>query len=154
MAKRENVGSDLPSTDTGRGNAQSEVQEHSLASSQAAQRLKQISEAIEHTSELEASEARQGPLKSATSSTTSRPANILHEAYPASNMRLGDHSIDDVRSLKVVIIGAGLSGILAGILLPVKVPKIQLTILEKNEDVVSSMIETPLPAVNDEPSCN
>jgi hypothetical protein len=32
---------------------------------------------------------------------------------------------------------AGLAGINAGILLPAKVPGIQLTIFEKNEDVVS-----------------
>jgi hypothetical protein len=37
--------------------------------------------------------------------------------------------VDDVK--------AGLAGINAGILLPAKVPGIQLTIFEKNEDVVS-----------------
>lgn len=66
-----------------------------------------------------------------------KPANTLHESYPVSNLELPDHHIDDVRSLRVTVIGAGLSGILAGILLPVKVPKLQLTILEKNDDVVS-----------------
>lgn len=39
---------------------------------------------------------------------------------------------------KVAVIGAGMSGITAGILLPKKVPGIQLTILEKNHDVVSA----------------
>lgn len=34
------------------------------------------------------------------------------------------------------MIGAGLAGITAGALLPAKVPGIQLTILEKNPDVV------------------
>ena len=63
--------------------------------------------------------------------------------YPASALELEDHFIDDVRSLKVVVIGAGLAGILAGILLPVKVPNIQLTILEKNHDVVSPMQQNP-----------
>jgi hypothetical protein len=48
-----------------------------------------------------------------------------------------DRGIDEVRSLRVVVIGAGLSGVLAAILLPVKVPKIDLVIYEKNEDVVS-----------------
>lgn len=34
------------------------------------------------------------------------------------------------------MIGAGISGITAGILLPAKVPGIELTIYEKNSDVV------------------
>lgn len=38
------------------------------------------------------------------------------------------------------MIGAGISGINAGILLPIKVPGIQLTIFEKNADVVSPLL--------------
>lgn len=38
---------------------------------------------------------------------------------------------------KVAVIGAGLTGITAGVLLPIKVPGIQLKIYEKNKDVVS-----------------
>lgn len=52
---------------------------------------------------------------------------------------LGNHSIDeteDNRRLTVVVVGAGISGILAGVLLPAKVPNISLRILEKNSDVV------------------
>lgn len=52
-------------------------------------------------------------------------------------MQLEDHPIDELRKLKVVVIGAGLSGILAGILLPAKVPGIELKIFEKNPAVVS-----------------
>lgn len=57
--------------------------------------------------------------------------------YPTSDFQLEDRPLDDIRSLRVTVVGAGLSGILAGILLPVKVPGIELTILEKNSDVVS-----------------
>ena len=53
------------------------------------------------------------------------------------NMQLENHPIDQVRKLKVVVIGAGLLGLLAGILLPAKVPGIELKILEKNPAVVS-----------------
>lgn len=49
---------------------------------------------------------------------------------------LDEPTVDDPRPLKVAVIGAGLSGILAGVLLPAKVPKIQLTIFEKNNEVV------------------
>lgn len=58
-------------------------------------------------------------------------------SYPVTNFKLENHPLDDVRALKVAVVGAGLSGILAGILLPVKVPEIKLTIFEKNCDVVS-----------------
>lgn len=71
-------------------------------------------------------------------SNEARPSNIVHPSYPHSDLAIPDHHIDDVRSLRVVVIGAGLSGILAGVLLPAKVPGIKLTILDKNKDVVSS----------------
>jgi ribulose 1,5-bisphosphate synthetase/thiazole synthase len=48
----------------------------------------------------------------------------------------GRKAIDDIRPLKVAVIGAGLSGVIAGSLLPAKVPRIQLTIFEKNAEVV------------------
>jgi hypothetical protein len=48
------------------------------------------------------------------------------------------HCLDHARKVSVAVIGAGLSGINAGILLPAKVPGIELTIFEKNNDVVSA----------------
>jgi hypothetical protein len=57
--------------------------------------------------------------------------------YPRVSFQLEEHHIDEPRTLRVVVIGAGLAGITAGILLPAKVPGIQLTIFEKNDDVVS-----------------
>lgn len=87
-------------------------------------------------------QAEQTPVGVGDTEPNGRPANVLHASYPKSDLELVDHHIDDVRSLRVVVIGAGLSGILAGILLPVKVPKIQLTILEKNDDVVGQIPAT------------
>lgn len=49
---------------------------------------------------------------------------------------LEDHPIDDVRPIKVGVIGAGLTGISAGVLLPAKVPGLDLRIYDKNADVV------------------
>lgn len=60
-----------------------------------------------------------------------------HAQQLESNLAIVDRYIDEPRSLKVAIIGGGLAGILAGVLLPAKVPRIQLTIYEKNEDLVS-----------------
>ncbi|KAF2105629.1 hypothetical protein BDV96DRAFT_655485 [Lophiotrema nucula] len=68
--------------------------------------------------------------------------------YPVSKHRLDkDHCIDDVRSLRVAVVGAGLSGINAGILLPAKVPGIQLTIFERNHDVSGTWLENTYPGV-------
>lgn len=61
-------------------------------------------------------------------------------SYPKSRFTLLDHFVDEPRPLKVAVIGGGLSGILAGILLPTKVPGIQLTIYEKNKDFVSKTV--------------
>lgn len=55
-----------------------------------------------------------------------------------SQYKLESHPIDQIRNLKVVVIGAGISGILAGILLPIKVPGIELKIIEKNLEAVSN----------------
>jgi hypothetical protein len=63
-------------------------------------------------------------------------------AYPKSRIELLDRFIDEPRALRVAVIGGGLAGILAGILLPKKVPKIKLTIYEKNHDVVSATSAT------------
>jgi ribulose 1,5-bisphosphate synthetase/thiazole synthase len=48
---------------------------------------------------------------------------------------LYEHCIDDYRRIKVIVIGAGLSGILAGIRFTQRIPNLDLTIYDKNEDV-------------------
>jgi hypothetical protein len=51
-----------------------------------------------------------------------------------------EHPIDEIPEISVAVIGAGLSGITAGVILPVKVPGINLRIYEKNADVVSAQL--------------
>lgn len=58
--------------------------------------------------------------------------------YPT-DFKIHEHPLDEIRELKVAVIGAGLAGIIAGSLLPAKVPGIKLTILEKNADLVSRL---------------
>ena len=57
--------------------------------------------------------------------------------YANPKNKLIDRYVDEPRELRVAVLGAGLSGVLSGILLPAKVPGIKLTIFEKNADVVS-----------------
>jgi heterodisulfide reductase subunit A-like polyferredoxin len=74
-----------------------------------------------------------------TEQAHSRP--VLPIRYPVSKLQLdAGHCIDHVRKLRVAVIGAGLAGINAGILLPAKVPGIELTIFEKNNDVASTLV--------------
>lgn len=58
--------------------------------------------------------------------------------YPT-DFKIHEHPLDEIRELKVAVIGAGLAGIIAGSLLPAKVPGLKLTILEKNADLVSQL---------------
>ena len=61
--------------------------------------------------------------------------------------KLEEHPIDQYRSLRVAVIGAGISGTDAGVLLPAKVPGIQLTIYEKNSDIGGTWAENIYPGV-------
>jgi hypothetical protein len=61
-----------------------------------------------------------------------------HPKYSLPEISLVDRYADEPRKLKVAVIGAGLSGIIAGVLLPAKVPGIELAIFEKNAEVVSN----------------
>ncbi|KAF2234419.1 FAD/NAD(P)-binding domain-containing protein [Viridothelium virens] len=60
---------------------------------------------------------------------------------------LEEHSIDATPDLKVAAIGAGISGIVASVLLPIKVPGIQLTVIEKNSDVGGTWFENVYPGI-------
>ena len=73
-------------------------------------------------------------------------AHTIYYPHPTS-FKLSEHSIDEIRPLRVAVVGAGLSGISAGALLPVKVPGIQLTIFEKNADVSGTWFENTYPGV-------
>ncbi|MCJ1242068.1 hypothetical protein MMC14_010075 [Varicellaria rhodocarpa] len=74
-------------------------------------------------------------------STLTAMENQVHK------FELEDHPIDEVPILKVAVVGAGLSGITAGVLLPIKVPGISLQIFEKNADVGGTWFENTYPGV-------
>lgn len=76
-------------------------------------------------------------VPAATPNGTSLPYPKLKRADGTiSDFQLEDRPIDEIKKLRVAIIGTGLSGVTAGALLPVKVPGIDLTLFEKNPDVV------------------
>ncbi|KAE8153095.1 hypothetical protein BDV25DRAFT_137165 [Aspergillus avenaceus] len=58
-----------------------------------------------------------------------------------------EHPVDDFRDIKVGIIGAGIGGITAGVLLPAKVPGLDLRIYDKNSDAGGTWYENTYPGV-------
>ncbi|OAQ61269.1 flavin-binding monooxygenase [Pochonia chlamydosporia 170] len=68
-------------------------------------------------------------------------------SYDLPPLSLIDRSIDEPRPLRVAVIGGGLAGILAGVLLPAKVPGIDLTIIEKNRNFGGTWLENIYPGV-------
>lgn len=76
-----------------------------------------------------------------THASTIKVPRAVQMPYPQSTLQLENHPIDQVRKLRVAVIGAGLAGITAGALLPAKVPGIKLRIYDKNSDVVSSSLQ-------------
>ncbi|KAK0627999.1 putative sterigmatocystin biosynthesis monooxygenase stcW [Lasiodiplodia hormozganensis] len=87
-------------------------------------------------------------VPAATPNGTSLPYPKLKRADGTiSDFHLEDRPIDEIKKLKVAIIGTGLSGVTAGALLPVKVPGIDLTLFEKNPDVGGTWFENTYPGV-------
>ncbi|KAG4431237.1 hypothetical protein IFR05_013278 [Cadophora sp. M221] len=66
---------------------------------------------------------------------------------PIRTFELEDHPVDTPSKIRVAVIGAGLAGITAGVLLPVKVPGIELQIFDKNADVGGTWYENIYPGV-------
>ncbi|KIW76442.1 hypothetical protein Z517_11188 [Fonsecaea pedrosoi CBS 271.37] len=58
-----------------------------------------------------------------------------------------DHEIDEARPMKVICIGAGISGILTGIRLPQQIENLELVIYDKNADVGGTWYENRYPGV-------
>ncbi|OCH84940.1 FAD/NAD-binding domain-containing protein [Obba rivulosa] len=68
-------------------------------------------------------------------SSYSDASNGMDHPSIDSAFKTGDFSIDEYRPMRVVVVGAGFSGIIAGIRFRQKIPNIDLTIYEKNAGV-------------------
>ncbi|KAI0682006.1 FAD/NAD-P-binding domain-containing protein [Earliella scabrosa] len=66
---------------------------------------------------------------------------------PPSTFTPGEFSIDEYRPMKVVVIGAGFSGITAGIRFPQKIPNLELTIYEKSAGVGGTWFSNRYPGL-------
>ena len=52
-----------------------------------------------------------------------------------------DHEVDEARPMRVICIGAGISGILTGIRLPQQIENLELVIYDKNNEVGGTWYE-------------
>ncbi|XXH00789.1 hypothetical protein Hte_007140 [Hypoxylon texense] len=66
---------------------------------------------------------------------------------PSATPRPRDAPVDYARPIKVICIGAGMSGIVCGIRFPQRIPNLQLTIYDKNDDVGGVWLENKYPGV-------
>lgn len=56
-----------------------------------------------------------------------------------------DRSVDECRPLRVVVIGSGISGILASIRFRQRIPNLDLQVYEKNADIGGTWLENRYP---------
>ncbi|KZT22659.1 FAD/NAD-binding domain-containing protein [Neolentinus lepideus HHB14362 ss-1] len=66
----------------------------------------------------------------------------------AESYKLGDFSIDEYRPMRVVCIGAGVSGIIAGIRFPQKVPNVDFIIYDKNAGIGGTWYSNKYPGLS------
>ncbi|KAK7540467.1 uncharacterized protein J3D65DRAFT_236167 [Phyllosticta citribraziliensis] len=99
-----------------------------------------------HSKSSVASHVEELPLKKDPPADLPYP-RLVNENGTRDDFDLEDHPIDEVRPLKVAIVGTGLAGVTAGVILLHKVPKIQLTIIDKNADVGGTWFENIYPGV-------
>ncbi|KAH8772069.1 cyclohexanone monooxygenase [Hyaloscypha sp. PMI_1271] len=66
--------------------------------------------------------------------------NVREDDFPS-------RPVDQNRPMKVIVLGAGMSGIIAGILFPRAIENLQLTIYEKNPDIGGTWFENNYPGI-------
>lgn len=74
--------------------------------------------------------------------TQSRPAAIVPENP---KLTIEGRSIDEGRPLRIVVIGAGISGILSCIRFRQRIPNIEICVYEKNPDIGGTWFENRYP---------
>ncbi|KAK0209013.1 FAD/NAD-binding domain-containing protein [Desarmillaria ectypa] len=78
---------------------------------------------------------------------TEHPANGLTNGGGSDRFRLGNFCIDEARPIKVIIIGAGYSGIVAGIRYLQRVPNLTLTIYEAERAIGGTWLVNKYPGL-------
>lgn len=90
------------------------------------------------------------PSLSSAPATTEKTAETSKKATPAKTGEevpwiVEDRPVDGARPIRVVIIGSGLSGIIASIRFRQRIQNLSLTVYEKNEDIGGTWYENRYP---------
>ena len=67
--------------------------------------------------------------------------NVVANGSPHSPFKLHDTPVENFRPIKVIVIGAGYSGIYCGIRIPERIKNVELVIYEKNAGVGGTWYE-------------
>ncbi|CAK7224165.1 hypothetical protein SCUCBS95973_005427 [Sporothrix curviconia] len=86
-----------------------------------------------------------GRLRSEYAGQGSAPETVA-KSMPAT-AKTDMHEIDYARPMKVIVIGAGISGILAAIRFPRRIPRLELVVYDKNPEVGGTWYENRYPGV-------
>ncbi|KAJ5110349.1 hypothetical protein NUU61_001606 [Penicillium alfredii] len=73
------------------------------------------------------------------------PPSKMEASITEARGNVADRAVDSHRQLRVVVIGAGISGILACVRLAQRIPNLELCVYEKNEDVGGTWFENRYP---------
>lgn len=76
---------------------------------------------------------------------TNGTANESHHENATSNFQLNDEVLENFRPVKVIVIGAGYSGIYCGIRIPERLRNCELVIYEKNAGLGGTWYENKYP---------
>ncbi|KAI0002846.1 hypothetical protein F4779DRAFT_634889 [Xylariaceae sp. FL0662B] len=98
--------------------------------------IKNSGESIEPTATQQQSLLPTGQIQNGLAEPKSK-----HLKYALPEVSLVDRYADEPRKLRVAVIGARISSIIAGVLLPAKVPGIELTIFEKKMQMFSELTQ-------------
>lgn len=71
--------------------------------------------------------------------------DVQHESQRDFKVNIDDVPIENFRPYKVIVIGAGFSGINCAIRIPQRLRNVQLTVYEKNDDVGGTWLENRYP---------
>ena len=62
------------------------------------------------------------------------------DSFVRHDLTIEERPIDETPKLRVIVVGAGITGVTAAVLLPIKVPGVDLVIYERDSDVVNSSL--------------
>lgn len=75
-----------------------------------------------------------------TKSLAPGPATTFGKEVVQHELEIEEHAIDETPKLRVIVVGAGITGITAAVLLPEKVPGVDLIVYERDSDLVSATV--------------